>query len=239
VNWAAPVLIGATLAVALALRAEWPARPLRGWYTALALQTVLLAGITLSADVAHFAHRPLPRRLDVWARMRGWDQAFAQLQPAAEAFWRQQEALESGRPRQVLGTDRAVLANGAYAWRKLAPHWVAWRAEGEPAHDHFQLMASLHPGDRPLPLLYVGEGPPQGPILDAFDSAPRRLAVVDVPQSPGRMIHLELWQAEFAPRPDVQGASPLMAQAGRPAAAERSPVRVRRAAAPVAAEKPG
>ena len=62
-NWVAPVMIGATLAVALALRAERPGRGLRGWSVALALQPVLLAGITLATDVAQIAPRPLPRRL--------------------------------------------------------------------------------------------------------------------------------------------------------------------------------
>jgi len=202
-NWTAPVLIGAVLAVALWLRAEQPQRRLRGWYVALALQVGLIGLVTLANDLAHMLHRPLPRQLDVWARMRGWDEAFNQLRPAAESFWQQLQAeagAEDATP-VVLGSDRAVLANGSYAWRKRPPHWLAWRDAGEPAHNHFQLTAPVQAADRPVPLLIVSEGPPDTALRAVLDGPPQRLAVADVPQSPGRSLHLELWQGELAPQP--------------------------------------
>jgi hypothetical protein len=211
-NWTAPVLIGAVLAVTLWLRAEQPQRHLRGWYVALALQVVLIGLLTLANDLAHVLHRPLPRQLDVWARMRGWDEAFNQLRPAAESFWQQLQAearAEDATP-VVLGSDRAVLANGSYAWRKRPPHWLAWRGAGEPAHNHFQLTAPVQAVDRPMPLLIVSEGPPDAAVRAALDGPPQRLAVAEVAQSPGRSLHLELWQGELAPQP-------VMAQApGQP-----------------------
>lgn len=204
VNWVAPVLVGAVLALALWLRAEQPGRRLHGWYLALAAQTMLLAGVTLAGDLAEAVHRPLPRQLDVWARMRGWDEAFEQLRPAAEAYWRSQ-----GEPaaRPVLGGDRAVLANGAYAWRHLAPQWVAWREAGALPHDHFQLLSPLQPGDRRQPLLIVSEGPPDAAWQAALGGPPQRLAVAEVEQSPGHRLHLELWQAELAPAPSLAQAA--------------------------------
>lgn len=203
INWVAPVLVGAVLALALWLRAELPGRRLRGWYLALAAQVVLLAGVTLAGDLAQALDRPLPRQLDVWARMRGWDEAFEQLRPAAEAYWRQQ-----GDPtRQVLGGDRTVIANGAYAWRDLAPQWVAWRQAGQSPHDHFQLLSPLQPGDRRQPLLIVSEGPPDAAWQTALGGPPQRLAVAEVEQSPGRRLHLELWQAEVAPTASLAQAA--------------------------------
>lgn len=204
-NWTAPALIGAVLAAALWLRAEQPQRRLRGWYVALAVQALLLAAVTLAGDVAHALHRPLPRQLDVWARMRGWEEAFSQLRPAAEAFWQKQSEDQADEPT-VLGSDRAVLANGSYAWRKRPPRWLAWREAGGPAQNHFQLTAPLHPADQPQSLLIVSEGPLDRDLRDALDGPPQRLAVADVPQSPGRSLHLELWQAELAPQPMVAQA---------------------------------
>ncbi|WP_374567181.1 ArnT family glycosyltransferase [Ideonella sp.] len=214
-NWTAPVLIGAVLAVALWLRAEQVSQRLRGWYGALAAQVLLIGLLTLASDVAQVLHRPLPRQFDVWARMRGWDDAFNQLRPAAESFWRQLQA-EAGADAttpMVLGSDRAVLANGSYAWRKRPPRWLAWRDAGEPAHNHFELTAPVQAADRPLPLLIVSEGPPDVALRAALDGPPQRLAVADVKQSPGRSLHLELWQGELA-------AQPVMAQAAGRAPAQ-------------------
>jgi 4-amino-4-deoxy-L-arabinose transferase-like glycosyltransferase len=207
-NWAAPVLIGAILAIVLWLRPEAPGLRLGGWYAALAVQTLLVGAVTLAGDVAHVLHRPLPRQLDVWARMRGWEQAFDELRPAAEAWWRSEAADVGDRAGPlVLGGDRAVLANGAYAWRSLGPRWTAWRHDGEPAHDHFQLTAPLQPGDRPQRLLIVSAGAPDPAWQTVLDGPPKRLAVADVEQSPGRMVHLELWQAELASRPMLARAN--------------------------------
>jgi len=217
-NWTAPALIGAVLAAALWLRAEQPQRRLRGWYVALAVQVVLIGLVTLANDLAHVLHRPLPRQLDVWARMRGWDEAFNQLLPAAESFWQQLQAeagLEDATP-VVLGSDRAVLANGSYAWRKRPPHWLAWRDAGEPAHNHFQLTAPVQAVDRPMPLLIVSEGPPDAAVRAALDGPPQRLAVAEVQQSPGRSLHLELWQGELAPQP-VMAQAPGQMQTQAPA----------------------
>jgi len=216
-NWTAPALIGAVLASALWLKAEQPHRRLRGWYIALALQVLLIAAVTLANDVAHVLHKPLPRQLDVWARMRGWEEAFNQLRPAAEHFWHQLEADggESVRP-MVLGSDRAVLANGSYAWRKRPPRWLAWRDAGAPAQNHFQLTSPLRAADQPQPLLIVSDGPLDAELRAALDGPPQRLAVADVPQSPGRSVHLELWRAELAPQP-------MLAQAPAGAAGRATP----------------
>lgn len=214
-NWTAPALIGAVLAVALWLQAEQPHRRLRGWYAAMALQVLLITALTLANDVAHVLHKQLPRQFDVWARMRGWEEAFNQLRPAAEHFWQQLEADggDSTRP-MVLGSDRAVLANGSYAWRKRPPRWLAWRDAGEPAQNHFQLTAPLRAADQPQPLLIVSDGPLDADLRAALDGPPQRLAVADVPQSPGRSVHLELWRAELAPQPLIaQGLGRAPAQA--------------------------
>lgn len=137
------------------------------------------------------------------------DEAFNQLRPAAESFWQQLQAEGevAGKAPVVLGSDRAVLANGSYAWRKRPPRWLAWRDADEPAHNHFELTAPLQAADRPLPLLIVSEGPPDVALRAALDGPPQRLAVADVKQSPGRSLHLELWQGELAPRPVMSQAA--------------------------------
>lgn len=194
-NWTAPALVGGVLALALWVRPEQPAARLKGWYTALAAQVLLLGGIALTGDVAGALHKPLPRQLDVWARMRGWDEAFAALQPQAEAHFRRLRAADPQAPRRVLGSDRAIIANGGYAWRALGAQWLAWRDPGRPAADHFQLTAPLVPGATPEPLLIVSDGPPADTLRPYLAAPPRRLAVAEVEQTPGHPLRLELWEA--------------------------------------------
>jgi hypothetical protein len=183
------------------LRPEQPGRRLGGWYAAWRRRPCCSA-LTLAGDIAHALIQPLPRQLDVWARMRGWEQAFEQLRPAAETWWRHDGGASAGGAAGplVLGADRAVLANGAYAWRALGPRWTAWRDTEQP-HDHFQLKAPLELGDEPQQILIVSAGAPDPAWRALLDGPPRLLAVADVEQTPGRMLHLELWQAELASRP--------------------------------------
>lgn len=209
-NWAAPVLIGAILGLVLWVRPERPARRLGGWYAALAVQAMLVGAITLAGDLAQWVNRPLPRQLDVWARMRGWDKAFELLKPAVREHWARFGVNGADlAPPLVLGEDRAVLATGAYAWRDLAPQWTAWRAPGQLPHDHFQLSVPLQASTRAQPLLIVGNGRIEPSLLAALERPPRRIAIADVEQTPGRRIRLELWEAQLAPR------SAAMAQAAR------------------------
>jgi len=200
VNWTAPVLIGLLLGAALWLRPEQPRQRLKGLYVALALQVLLLGAITMAADVAQLLQRPLARNLDVWARMRGWERAFEALSPAAQAYWQRQAALSVQLPRQVLGSNRTVISQGAYAWRALDVAWLAWREPGQRAQDHYQLTVPLQPTSQPQPVLIISEGPLDSSLQAHLRGPAQRLAAADVAQTPGRWIHLELWAGVLAPQ---------------------------------------
>jgi hypothetical protein len=215
VNWTAPALVGGVMALALWVHAEQPKARLRGWYMVLAAQVLLIGGVTVGGDLAHALHKPLPRQLDVWARMRGWDDAFAELRPHAEAWFREQQGRSPGTPRSVLGADRAIIANGGYAWRGLQPQWLAWRDPGRPAADHFQLTAPLLPDGVPKRLLIVSDGPPPSTLRPFLTGEPRLLAVAEVQQTRDRVLRLQLWAAEMAPRPPgLSAGRPQPALAG-------------------------
>jgi 4-amino-4-deoxy-L-arabinose transferase-like glycosyltransferase len=198
VNWTAPVLIGLVLAVVLSL-----SQRRRGLHAVLLAQVLLVGAVTQAGDIAHALGRPLPRQLDVWARMRGWEAAFNQLRPALQAYWQRQQALDPTLPRAVLGGNRTVISHAAYAWRDLDPQWRAWREPGQRPQDHYQLTVPLQPTGQLRPLLYVGEGPPGASLQAALREPPQRLAVVDLEQTPGRWIHLELWSGVLRPQTSV------------------------------------
>jgi hypothetical protein len=137
-NWTAPVVPLLCAWLALHLVAAEPARQKLRVLLALAGVAISLA-LTLFAaaapTVAAALHRPWPARLDLYIRMRGWPEAYAQLRP--------QLLVRPGWP--VMGVNRTVIAHGAWLWRDLDVDWSAWHEPGPP-HDHYQLTI---PYDRP------------------------------------------------------------------------------------------
>jgi hypothetical protein len=176
---------------------------------------IALAGMALSLGLTLFAAgapsvaaalgHPWPARLDLYIRMRGWPEAYAQLKPqiVAHPGWR------------VLGVNRDVISHGAWLWRDLDIDWAAWREPGPP-HDHFQLTI---PYDRPRQGLRAPAGVLDGalpgdraqlgePLLVLSDTSlpltlRRRLhdiellQQVEVSTAPGRLLTLSLWSARL------------------------------------------
>ena len=181
VNWAAPAAPGLLLLLAL-VAAHRPKA--WGWLWACVLVHLgLTLAVLLAGDVARLAGRPLPASLDVWARMRGWQEAFDSLAPE----------LRSRPGVMVVGTSRAALAQGAYAWRTQPIHWSAWSEDGR-VMNHYQLThpLSLEAGRTQGPVLVLGESEPP-PGLGAQLGAMHPLAVATV--SASRRVRLHLWEA--------------------------------------------
>lgn len=200
INWTAPAGQALTLALALWLSAGRRRAARRTAAVVVALHLLVLTALPLVGTAARALGGPQampPRHLDLWARMRGWDHAFAALEaPARQQF--------EAAPRTVLlGTNRTVIAHGQYAWRDLGWHWHAWRPD--PARrptDHYQLTAGW-PGDtavdRATPVLIVGEGDTLPADWLARLDPPEPLAEVRRPQALGRDLRLVLWRTRLRP----------------------------------------
>jgi 4-amino-4-deoxy-L-arabinose transferase-like glycosyltransferase len=199
-NWTAPA--GQALVLALAL---WLSAPTRHNARRAATAVVLLHLLVLTAlPLVGTATRALagpealpPRTLDLWARMRGWEDNFAALAtPARSQFDAQPQTL-------LIGTHRTVIAHGQYAWRDLGWRWHAWRPDTalRPI-DHYQLTAGW-PADRAadptVPLLIVGEGDTLPAEWIPRLAPPERLADARHLQARGREQHLVLWRTRLRP----------------------------------------
>jgi 4-amino-4-deoxy-L-arabinose transferase-like glycosyltransferase len=202
INWTAPAGLALTLALALWLSAPRRQAARRTAAGVVALHLLVLTGLPLAGTAARALGGPQaqpPRALDLWARMRGWDGAFAALATPA----RQQRDAD---PRTVLlGTDRTVIAHGQYAWRDQGWRWQAWRPD--PARrptDHYQLTAGW-PGqaaaDATVPVLIVGEGAQLPPDWLARFEPPERLGETRQPRARGQALHLVLWRTRLRPPP--------------------------------------
>lgn len=189
VNWIAPVHVAASLALALA----WAPRTrvgTRGWAVLLAAQCLMVTALG-GAPILQRWLAPghgLPLALDAWARMRGWHEAFAQLRPA----------LPDGGPVRLLGTNRAVLAHGAYHWRDRTLLRTAWRS-GARAHTHYELQCPWRGGDGG-DWLVLAEGEPPADLAAALGGL-QALARATVPSAAGETVDLGLWRPLGAPAP--------------------------------------
>ena len=137
------------------------------------------------------------RTFDLWARMRGWDPAFATLEASAR------RQFDAAPPTVLLGTNRTVIAHGQYAWRDTGWRWHAWRPDPtRRPTDHYQLTAGW-PGDTAVehatPVLIVGEGDTLPADWLARLEPPERLAEARRPQALGRDLHLVLWRTRWRP----------------------------------------
>lgn len=152
-NWIAPVHLAAALALACTRRAWLASARLGVGLLTAQLGLVLLLTVLPALWHAAAPQSPWAARLDLWARMRGWDDALAALGAALPPRDRQQgmgqgaarELVQEQVPPLVVTTSRAVHVHAAWHWRDRAWVYAAWQAGPVPAH-HFELHCPWQPG---------------------------------------------------------------------------------------------
>jgi 4-amino-4-deoxy-L-arabinose transferase-like glycosyltransferase len=222
INWTAPLQVAGVLWLALHLSAR--AHTARHWqrtalHATLALHLLAGAAVPLAqrlwtaptwvaTGIPTGQPAPsLPRHLDIWARMRGWPQAYAQLHDAASVH------LQRWPGSPVIASSRTLIAQGAYEWRDLGAHWMTWAPPG-PVHNHYQLTARWPATTEPpldgapcdesaRPLLIVADAPLPADLLVQLE-APRLLAEAHAAAAGHSVVRLQLWSA----RSRCNGPSP-------------------------------
>ena len=152
-NWVAPLHL--PLALVLGRFVARTADVRRAALAALAAQLVLLTVLAVvpGALRGHAGPSLLARVPDPWARMRGWDNAFARLAPA----------LAGASDPLVIGTTRALVAQAAYQWRRHPVARAAW-SDDPRTRNHYLWRCPLplpaDPGPREVFVLSEGPTPP-------------------------------------------------------------------------------
>ncbi len=183
VNWAAPSMVGFTLLIAsrlsLPLVSMSAPRPTR-WFTAVLAVNLLLTGAVLHAR--DMAGDKLPSKFDILVRMRGWQEAFAQLQPDL------QHPVVRGLP--VLTDSRLLITESAYHLRDLNVQTVIWNPKGT-AHNHYEMTRSL-PNKVGQDVLLISDDPQPTAILNRF-AIVKPLRDIKVATGPDRHLALHLF----------------------------------------------
>ena len=159
VNWAAPAMVGLTLLLASVLSAPLiplaAPRPQR-WLAAILLSNVALTSLALHAR--DILSDPVHPKLDVLVRMRGWQEAFHQLEPVIT------EPRIAGLP--VLADQRILITQALYNWRQHKVRALYWNPDGL-RDNHYLLQHSL-PNKIGSDVLLVTANPKPDAITSRF-----------------------------------------------------------------------
>lgn len=182
-NWTAPALLGLCLALGLLASSRLGLR-------ALVVSTVVAVAVpaalslaSLSEQVRQSAQKGSPH-MDLWARMRGWEQVFGALAPAL--------AQHPGLP--VAASARDLVVQARYAWRDQARQVMAWPRSGKPRNHYEQFEPLWTTGQiQPPAVLVISEGEPDTELKQAYPHWQR------LEQARSGRLNLQLWRASLAP----------------------------------------
>jgi len=167
-NWAAVTYVAATLAVVAWFLQRDRARIVRVSFALHVVVAALIYGL-----VAVASGGGLPSRLDVFARLRGWD-----------VLGRDVATLMAERPgAAVLTDDRMIMAELLYYTRDEGFPIVIW-SDGGKARNQYELTAPFDAAAHPR-VLYVTFQPKPAAILNRFAVA-RPLPSLSIPEHRGR-----------------------------------------------------
>ena len=148
-------------------------RPQR-WLIAILLSNVFLTSLALHAR--DILPEPVNPKLDVLVRMRGWQEAFQQLEPVVT------EPRIAGLP--ILADQRILITQSLYNWRQHKVRALYWNPEGT-RDNHYLLQHSLPNKIGPDVLLVTANPKP-----DAITS---RFAIV----RPMKSVRIEVAKERF------------------------------------------
>lgn len=160
-NWAAPILVAATVLTLLwaAERQHW-----RFVTLAVGVNVAGLVGIYHWPDIAAGIGKPLSGKSDPFKRARGWTHFALEIEPH----------LRQHPQASLLSTDRDILAQITYALK--LPRVASWNPSGR-VMDHYDLTTHLTPGQD---YLWVHRNAPTPEVMERFAAA-TPLATVEVP----------------------------------------------------------
>jgi 4-amino-4-deoxy-L-arabinose transferase-like glycosyltransferase len=151
INWPAPALLGACLALAWLLAAGQTQWRWRAPVLVVVTASLLATAVSLGGDWRARLGLPVQKsKWDLWGRARGWQEALHPL-----------ETLVAQHPEAVLvALDRTLIVHSAYAWREQRTMALSWQQTPHPLH-HYDLLYRFDPAKQPQPvlLLVMGELP--------------------------------------------------------------------------------
>ncbi len=178
INWPAPALLGACLALAWLLVSQQAQWRWRGPIVVVVISALLACGLSLGGDWRARLGLPVQKsQWDLWGRARGWEDGLRSLKP-----W-----LSTYPQATLVAFDRTLIVHAAYAWRDQSTLALSWQQTPHPLH-HYDLLHRFDPslGKQPVLLLVMGELP------DAVRARYAHVELLSAPQPVGRPLFMWL-----------------------------------------------
>lgn len=182
-NWTAPALVGLCLWIGLHASHSLGRRALVAAGLVGVLVPASFSLASLSESVRAGGQQGSPH-MDLWARMRGWEPAFAALAPT----------LARHPDLPLAATARDLLVQSRYAWREPPRQAQAWPRVGRPRHHYEQFQPLWAPDQAPPPVVLVlTEGEPGADLRQPYPHWER------LEQVRWGRLDLQLWRASLQP----------------------------------------
>ena len=151
INWPAPALLGACVALGWGLASRSSAWRWREPVGVVLVSALLTSALSLGGDWRQRLGLPVQKsQWDLWGRAKGWESALNTLRPLLaqhpDATW--------------VALDRTLIIHAAYTWRDQPTLALSWQQTPFPLH-HYDLLHRFDPLQHPEPvlLLVMGELP--------------------------------------------------------------------------------
>ena len=151
INWPAPALLGASLALGWLLGSRQAAWRWREPVAVVLMASFFSTALSLGGDWRARLNLPVQKsKWDLWGRARGWEEGLVQLQPL----------LASNPDATLVALDRTLIVHAAYAWREQKVMALSWQQTSHPLH-HYDLLYRFDPAKHsgPVLLLVMGDLP--------------------------------------------------------------------------------
>ncbi len=178
INWPAPALLGASLALGWLLAGHASPWRWRGPVAVVVISALLATGLSLGGDWRARLGLPTQKsQWDLWGRARGWEQGLRPLKP-----W-----LASYPDATLVALDRTLIVHAAYAWRDQARLALSWQQTPYPLH-HYDLLHRFDPAQSQTAVLLLVMGDLPAFVRERY----AHVQLLSDPQPSGRPLYMWL-----------------------------------------------
>lgn len=178
INWPAPALLGASLALGWLLGSRPAPWRWREPVAVLLIASFFSTALSLGGDWRERLNLPEQKsKWDLWGRARNWEEGLKKLQPL----------LAANPDATLVALDRTLIVHAAYVWRSQKVMALSWQQTPHALH-HYDLLYRFDPAEHTGPILLLVMGDLPGFVREHY----KHIELLSDPAPDGRPLFLWL-----------------------------------------------